>query len=148
VGAGPDFIRPFSWKDKMRKAAVQYLPEGLKAVAKRVLRLKADPPSWKFDRLSIRRPFTNCSLEERSPFEPFTNHLAAGEWRLLAWLEREKIDYDMVSGAKLHRRPDLLKHYRAIILSTHCEYWTREMYEGLKFYHENQGLWVLNVPRG
>jgi len=33
---------------------------------------------------------------------------------LLAWLEKKKIDYDIVSGAEFHQEPDLLKHYQAM----------------------------------
>lgn len=145
IGSSTDFINPFSWKDKWRRTAAQCLPAAIKEIIKRLLRHCSEPPVWQFDRLSIRRPFTNCYLEEASPSQPFTNHLAAGEWRLLAWLEREKIRYDIVSGAELHKNPHLLQHYDAVLFSTHCEYWSRDMYEGLKFYHENKGLWILNV---
>ncbi|MDR3585180.1 MAG: hypothetical protein P4L59_07625 [Desulfosporosinus sp.] len=100
---------------------------------------------WKFKKLTIKRPFTNCDLEGDTVFEPFTNHLAGGEWRLLAWLEREQIQYEIVSGYELHQNPKLLENYDAIILSTHCEYWSREMYEGLKHFHENRGLWIINL---
>jgi|GEM_PF-1762757 len=102
-------------------------------------------PSWKFQKLSIRRPFTNCLLEDDNPNQPFTNHLAASEWRLLAWLERENIEYDMISGYELHENADLLSQYKGIILSSHCEYWSKEMFQGLKKYHQNHGLWILNL---
>jgi hypothetical protein len=105
------------------------------------------PPhhEWYYKKLSIMRPFTNCALEEKTAFQPFTNHLAGGEWRLLAWLEREGMPYDMTSGAAFHDNPDMLKAYKAIILSTHCEYWSREMFDSLKDHHEKNGLWLLNV---
>ncbi len=102
-------------------------------------------PAWKFKKLTIRRPCTNCRLEEESVLRPFTNHLAGGEWRLLAWLEREGIPYDIVSGYDFHQAPNLLANYSAIILSTHCEYWSKDMYRGLKEHHEKKGLWILNV---
>ncbi len=76
---------------------------------------------------------------------PFINHLGGAEWRVLAWLERENINYDVISGAELHNNPSLLKNYQALLLSTHSEYWTRKMYQGLKFYHEQKGLWVINI---
>jgi N,N-dimethylformamidase len=40
-------------------------------------------------------------------------HVAPAEWRLLGWLEREGFGYDF---------------YRVLVLSTHPEYWTRQMY--------------------
>jgi hypothetical protein len=101
--------------------------------------------AWKHKRLSIRRPFTNCALETDSWDGAFTNHLARGEWCILAWLEKEKYEYDIVSGAELHFNPGLLKYYKAIILSTHCEYWSCEMYHELMHYHENHGLWIVNL---
>ncbi len=103
-------------------------------------------PPWQKFRLSVQRPFTNCALEEHDdPNQPFTNHLAAGEWRVLAWLEREGIAYDVVTGHELHRDPELLASYDAILLSTHCEYWTKEMYTALRTRHFYHGLSVLNL---
>jgi N,N-dimethylformamidase len=106
---------------------------------------KPGPGPWAFKRLGIRRPFTNCALEDATPAEPFTNHLGGGEWRVLAWLEREQIAYDFVSGFELHQTPEMLQHYDAVLFSTHCEYWTKEMYEGLRRRFKNAGLWILNV---
>ena len=102
------------------------------------------PDDWRFRRLSIRRPFPHCSIVEDEVNTPFTSHLAAGEWRVLAWLEREQIAYDFISCHDLHRHPDLLSHYDAVILNTHCEYWSKEMYDALKRYHANGG-WILNL---
>jgi hypothetical protein len=96
-------------------------------------------------KLSIRRPFTNCRLEENDPYSPFTNHLAAGEWRLLAWLEREGYPYDIVSGFELHQNPELLSNYKAFILNTHSEYWSSDMYRGLKTFHDEKKGWILNI---
>jgi hypothetical protein len=101
--------------------------------------------AWMHKRLSIRRPFTNCALESEYWGSEFTNHLARGEWCILAWLEKQKYRYDIVAGADLHFNPGLLENYKAIILSTHSEYWSREMYEELKYHHENKGLWIVNL---
>ncbi len=130
-----------------RKMVSLLLPLPIKTAIKRLLRRSSTPASepWNFKQLTIRRPFTNCALEEEHVFQPFTNHLAAAEWRLLAWLEREGYEYDIVTGYDLHKNPDLLKNYAAIILSTHSEYWTRKMYEGLLQQHEQHRLWVLNI---
>ena len=142
-GESQHFIDP-AWKRTLKRKAAKLLPAGVKTAVKRALGWRVEPV-WFFKKMSIRRPFTNCRLEEEHVFQPFTNHLAAAEWRLLAWLEREGIAYDLVAGAELHHNPNLLRHYGAIVLSTHCEYWSREMYQGLKRYHEQNGLWILNL---
>lgn len=121
------------------------LPEFIKKSIRILLRENRERISWMFKKLTIKRPFTNCGLEEDNPFRPFTNHLAAGEWRLLAWLEREGYNYDIIPGYELHNNPELLKNYRCLILNTHCEYWTREMYDGLKKFHEEENGWILNI---
>jgi hypothetical protein len=131
-----------------RRRLIRLLPISVRMSLQRVLgraSISPESQSWRYKKLSIRRPFTNCALEEEDSFSPFTNHLAAGEWRVLTWLEREGIPYDVVSGFELHEQPALLSKYKAIILSTHCEYWTREMFEGLKDNHQSCGLWILNI---
>jgi len=121
------------------------LPAPLRRAARWATRRRVqEARSWQFDRLSVRRPFTNCRLEGADVLEPFCNHLGAAEWRVLAWMEREGIAYDIVSGFDLDRRPDVLGAYKAILFSSHCEYWTRGMYATLKHHHTQRGLWVLN----
>lgn len=107
--------------------------------------IRQDSSNWMLEKLSIKRPFTNCSLEEEDPFRPVTNHLAAGEWRLLAWLEREGYSYDIISGYELHHDPDPLRNYKAFILNTHCEYWSPTMFAKLKDFHERHQGWILNI---
>ncbi|MBD3616867.1 MAG: hypothetical protein HUJ22_09865 [Gracilimonas sp.] len=109
------------------------------------LGLPAKEKPWMFQKLSVKRPFTNCALEDEKPEIPFTNHLAGGEWRILAWLEREGFEYDMISGFELHQHPELLKNYDAILLSTHCEYWSKSMYYGLKEANQQHKLSILNI---
>lgn len=101
--------------------------------------------AWRYRPLTVNRPFPHCALDQPGPHERFINHLAAGEWRLAAWLEREGVGYDVASLHELHYDPDLLDTYDAVILSTHCEYWSREMFEALRTHHEEHGLWVLNL---
>ncbi len=127
----------------LKIAISRVLPENTKKTIKKLLG-KQDP-KWMFKKLTVKRPFTNCDLEESDSFRPFTNHLASGEWRLLAWLEREGYDYDIISGYELHANPKLLENYKALILNTHCEYWTRAMFEGLKHFHEEKQGWILNI---
>lgn len=59
-------------------------------------------------------------------------HLAPAEWRLLAWLERERLDYDYYAETQLHFGELGLAAYRVLILSTHPEYWSRQMYDRVK----------------
>ena len=123
----------------------QKLPPRLVSNIRGALGLEKKEPEWKFKRLSIRRPFSNCSLEDSTPLKPYTNHLAGGEWRVLAWLERENIDYQVISGYELHQQPEILDHYKGILLSTHCEYWTKKMYRSVKEFHQEHGLSIYNI---
>ena len=100
---------------------------------------------WVYKKLTIKRPFTNCQLEDGDVMMNFTNHLAAGEWRILAWLEKKNIDYNLISGQDLHEEDAILNNFKAIILSTHCEYWSKKMYEHLKYAHIKKGLWIINL---
>jgi hypothetical protein len=59
-------------------------------------------------------------------------HLAPAEWRLLAWLERQGHAYDLYADAQLHDGLLNLDAYRVLILNTHPEYWTEEMYRAVK----------------
>ena len=131
---------------RLKKIVARFLPKSFKRFIKnKILKDKFLNQVWCFDKLTIKRPFTNCALEEKTAYQPFTNHLAAGEWRVLAWLEREGFEYDIISGYQLHDNPDLLNNYHAIIFSTHCEYWSKEMYEAVFRYHNHNGLWVINL---
>jgi len=59
-------------------------------------------------------------------------HLAPAEWRLLAWLERERMEYDYYAETQLHLDQLPLEAYRVLILSTHPEYWSPQMYDRVK----------------
>jgi hypothetical protein len=59
-------------------------------------------------------------------------HVAPAEWRLLAWLERERLDYDYYAETQLHFGQLDLDAYQVLVLSTHPEYWSRQMYDGVK----------------
>lgn len=108
------------------------------------VKLEEAPTAWWFRRLSIARPFPACSIVNDDPTEVFTSHLAPAEWRVLAWLEREGFAYDIVTAWDLHKQPELLGRYRAIMLNTHSEYWSRRMYDGLARFRRDGG-WILNV---
>ena len=59
-------------------------------------------------------------------------HIAPAEWRLLGWLEREGFEYDLYAETQFHFGMLPLDEYRALILSTHPEYWSKTMYDRLK----------------
>lgn len=60
------------------------------------------------------------------------SHLAPAEWRLLGWLEREGFAYDLYADHQLHTGALDLDAYRVLILNTHPEYWSKEMYLAVK----------------
>jgi len=59
-------------------------------------------------------------------------HVAPTEWRLLGWMEREGFDYDLYAETQLHAGQVDLNAYRTLVISTHPEYWTRQMYQAVK----------------
>ena len=87
--------------------------------------------------LSFDRPEPiNHVPEHVQPTDPIAGraacHLAPAEWRLLAWLERERIDYDYYAETQLHFGQLDLDAYRVLVLSTHPEYWSKQMYDRVK----------------
>jgi len=131
---------------RLRGAIAACLPEPLVDFIRfRILGRKAVDDSWKWRRLSVNRPFPHCDLEHDDVASPFINHLGGAEWRVLAWLEREGIEYDLAAAEQLEREPGLLDGYRAVMLNSHCEYWSREMFAELERAHEHGGVWILNI---
>jgi len=61
------------------------------------------------------------------------------EWRVLGWLEREGFDYDFYGETQLHDGTLDLDDYRVVIMNTHPEYWTRDMYLKLKSWVHDRG---------
>lgn len=59
-------------------------------------------------------------------------HVAEAEWRFLAWMERENLEYDLYSETQLHHGVLDLDAYKTLIITTHPEYWSEEMYFGVK----------------
>jgi len=143
--ASDDFMSGTGILAELSSKIGELLPNVVTSAINRLLGREKKNPEWVFHPLSIRRPHTNCALEGDDVFSPFTNHLAAGEWRVLAWLEQQKIPYEVATGWDLHKNPDLLEPYEAVILSTHCEYWSKAMFDGLKKHHRHSGLWIVNL---
>jgi hypothetical protein len=101
----------------------------------------SDYGEWKsaevFAPLSFDRPEPyNHVPEEVECTDPIEGrqacHLAPAEWRLLGWLEREGILYDLYADAQLHNGTLDLASYRVLILNTHPEYWSADAYRTVK----------------
>lgn len=99
------------------------------------------PGTWPFEEygapLSFDRPEPfNTVPEEARITDTIEGRLscagAPGEWRLLGWLEREGIAYDLYSETELHFGRLPLDGYRVLVLNTHNEYVTKEMYFTIK----------------
>lgn len=99
--------------------------------------------SWICKPLSNQRPFPKAQITSATVTDAFDHHGAEAEWRVLAFLEREGFEYNVVSCRDLHDNPGLLAGYRACLLNTHAEYWSREMFDGLRRFNDDGG-WVLN----
>ncbi|HJT76927.1 MAG TPA: N,N-dimethylformamidase beta subunit family domain-containing protein, partial [Gemmataceae bacterium] len=114
-----------------------------------IVNAKADLPRYKlsdygewksapdFAPLSFDRPepinHVPAEVECTDPIEGRSAcHVAPAEWRLLGWLEREAFDHDLYADYQLHDGTLDLDAYRVLILSTHPEYWSVEMYRKVK----------------
>lgn len=102
---------------------------------------QANEDEWKsassFAPLSFDRPEPfNSVAEAVQSHDPIEGchacHLAPAEWRLLAWLEREGFAYDLYADPHLHDGILNLNAYKILILNTHPEYWSLDMYHTVK----------------
>ncbi|MBS10100.1 MAG: N,N-dimethylformamidase [Gemmatimonadetes bacterium] len=86
-------------------------------------------PTLSFDRPE---PINHIPLDVQ-PAHPIEGrsacHVAPTEWRLLAWLEREGLEYDLYSETQLHAGTLDLDAYQILMLGPHPEYWTWSMVE-------------------
>ncbi len=94
-------------------------------------------PDSDFLPLSFQRPepVNNAARDEEATDSikgRLQSSMAPGEWRLLAWLERESFDYDLYSDYQLHDGTLDLDAYNVLIFSVHPEYWSRAMYMRVK----------------
>jgi len=94
-------------------------------------------PDQAYAPISFERPepLNQIGRHER-PTDPIRGrqpcHLAAAEWRLYSWLERERYRYDLYAEAQLHDGTLQLDRYRVLVIHTHPEYWSRAMYTAVK----------------
>ena len=94
--------------------------------------------------LSFERPeLINFVPEKEQVTDPIEGrtacHLAPAEWRLLGWLEREGFEYDFYAETQFHFGQLNLDDYQVLIISTHPEYWSRDMYSRLKSWVRERG---------
>lgn len=84
-------------------------------------------------------------------------HLANAEKHVLGWLDVNAPSYDLYADHDLHSDPALLLQYRTLMISTHSEYWTDEMYAALEaflgrggnlIYLSGNGLYWKTAIRG
>jgi N,N-dimethylformamidase len=62
-----------------------------------------------------------------------------GEWRMLAWMEREGFVYDLYADVQLHLGELPLDNYKVLVLGIHPEYWSRDMYQKVKAWVYERG---------
>lgn len=118
------------------------LPPTPAANARLELKRYTDPDHVNYDTdtylpLSFDRPepFNTIDADENvtDPIEGRQAcHLAPTDWRLLGWLEREGFAYDLYSETQLHFGTLDLDRYKVLVLSSHPEYWSKDMYLKLK----------------
>jgi hypothetical protein len=73
------------------------------------------------------------------------SHLARADRFTQVWLDEQRLAYDLASDLDLHRDPDLLRGYRAVMIVGHNEYWSLPMYRATDAYlRAGGGLVVLS----
>lgn len=71
-------------------------------------------------------------------------HTGYAEEHLQAFLQRHSIAYHQIADLDLHEDPAALDGYRLLVLTTHSEYWSREMLDRLEAFLRRGGS-VLNL---
>jgi hypothetical protein len=94
--------------------------------------------------LSFERPEPISHIDPDAAIDgPIEGRLASStagvEWRLLGWLEREGFAHDVYGETQLHDGTLNLDDYEVIITGAHPEYWSLEMYLGVKDWVFNRG---------
>jgi len=85
-------------------------------------------------------------LNMRPRYSSWLGGSGSGLWQfnadldLIAWLEAKGFSYDVITDEDLHAEGhELLKSYRAILTSSHPEYYTTEMLDAVSAYTANGG---------
>jgi hypothetical protein len=66
------------------------------------------------------------------------NHLVGGELQFLTWLAKSELEFDCLTDLDLHISP-LDSGVKLLVLSTHPEYWSAEMYDHLEGFLNSGG---------
>ena len=82
---------------------------------------------------------TLVTLDRPNPGASGSLHLAAGERFILGWLEDNHYPYSMLTDSDLHQDPSALQPFNTVIVNTHSEYWSKEMYDALQGFHDAGG---------
>lgn len=90
-------------------------------------------PNDLYPPLSFDRPNPDCHVPLATDItDPIDGRvactLAPATWRLLGWLERAGIDYDLYSDHQLHSGSLDLDAYSLLVLDPHPEYWSATAY--------------------
>lgn len=72
------------------------------------------------------------------------NHLFSGELHFIRWLEASGVDYECLTDSDFHSSKRFPEDFKVLILSTHPEYWTTEMFDNLEFFLSRGGS-LLNL---
>jgi hypothetical protein len=84
-----------------------------------------------YDNLTNKTIFTKNHATKVSFNRPFDNrHWRFWDLPLLRFLEREGNDVSYVSDTDVDANPEILLNHRAVIVSGHSEYWTKNMRDG------------------
>jgi hypothetical protein len=93
---------------------------------------------WTFSYLRPNHYILNPSLTSPE-YHYSSKHQARGELWVLNWLEEAGYTVDVFTDLDLHDSIAGLGNYKAIILSTHPEYWSVEMLDALNAYLDQGG---------
>lgn len=83
-------------------------------------------------RLSFRRPFIGVWPQEERKWTHWEEPLAR-------WLARQEIHVEWATLVDLHENPGLLDAYTLVVSAGHAEYFSDEMYDGLRRYIHDGG---------
>lgn len=94
--------------------------------------------------IGLRMPWPNASPD--AFYDPPDAHW--GQWVRLerylhTWLDREGYDYDLIADLDLHREPEILAHYKTVVINGHSEYWSLPAYMGLDRYLRGGGTVIV-----
>lgn len=132
-------------KRALSRALARLVPEIPRTWLKRRVSDVRQSDSWIFRPLSWRRPWGHYFDLQSAPDEPVLDHLVALDIKVLAWLDREGIDYECVADLDLDEDPSLCDGRGAVLLAGHSEYWSTAMLSQVLAAHRGKSTWVINL---